>query len=254
MPPALIHRETFRICFFDCEPSGRASVPSLCRFAQETADAHCRTFGMSLLEVRARDAMWVLTRLRLQMERFPVCGDEVVVETWASDRTNGIRAVRDFRFLSTSGEVLGHALSIWLLLDVTKRRPVRLPPVILGIRYAENSIPGEFEFPRLTAPEQTAYHRKFHVSWSDLDANNHANNVNYIRWALDALPLGVCRDYALTQLDIEFLAEALYGQELISSAAKEADATIFNHRIQSGQGTKLAVLRTQWQRITTDIA
>jgi acyl-ACP thioesterase len=253
LPPELIHRETFRVCFFHSEPGGRASVPSLCRFAQETADAHCRTFDMSLLHLRSQNRMWVLTRFRLRMHRYPVCGEPVTVETWASDRTNGIRAVRDFQFLSADGEVIGHALSLWLMLDVTKRRPVRLPQVVLDIRNPERSIPGDFEFPRLKAPEQTAYHRQFQVGWRDLDANNHANNVNYIEWALDVLPLGVCRDYMLTQLDVEFLSEALYGQEITSAAGKEPEATTFCHHIGNGQAT-LAVLRTQWDHATKDIA
>ncbi len=146
---------------------------------------------------------------------------------------------------------MGHALSLWLMLDVTKRRPVRLPQVVLDIRNPERSITGDFEFPRLKQPEQTAYHRQFQVGWRDLDANNHANNVNYIEWALDVLPLGVCRDYMLRQLDVEFLNEALYGQEIKSAAGKEPEATTFCHQIGNGQ-TTLALLRTQWEHVTTD--
>ncbi len=213
MLPELLHRETFCVRFFESEPTGRAGPGALCRFAHAAADGHCRTFGMSLSELRSENKMWILTRFQLQMERYPQNGDAVVVETWASSRPNGIRAVREFRFLDTDSLPLGRAAGIFLMMDVARRRPIRRPQGVLDIINAERNNPDEFEIPRLRAPQDPTSERKIKVSWRDLDANNHANNVSYIDWALEALPLERNRDRMLVQFDIEFLAEAFYGED-----------------------------------------
>jgi len=115
---SLLHQETFPVRFFESEPTGRATPAAMCRFAQEAAEGHCRTIGMSLLDMRAQNRMWVLTRFRLQMDCYPKVGETVTVQTWASARTNGIRAVRDFCFLDSQGRPTGRGSS-------TPRQPFR---------------------------------------------------------------------------------------------------------------------------------
>jgi hypothetical protein len=133
---------------------------------------------MSLAELRVQNKTWTLARFRLLMARCPQNGDAATVETWASTRTPGIRAVRKFHFLDSEGALLGTADSIIIMMDVERKRPVRLPQVVLDLAYAERSDPEEFEIPRLRP----------------------AGNV----WGLAALPLEVNRDRHLAQLDIEF--------------------------------------------------
>ena len=231
--------------FFEAEPSGRASPSAMCRFAHATADGHCRTFGMSLKELRAQNRMWVLTRFRLQIDRYPESGEHLRVETWSSSRTNGIRGVREFEFFDASGEPLGRAASIFLMLDMTRRRPVRLPQLIFDLANPERSDEEEFETSRLTAPGNPNNQRHLNVWWKDLDANNHANNVSYVDWALEALPIEINRDRTLTQLDIEFLAEAFYGDDIISEV--ETRGEICSHQLKNSAGKLMALAVTQWK-------
>jgi acyl-ACP thioesterase len=237
---SLLHQETFSVRFFESEPTGRATPAALCRFAQEAAEAHCRTLGLSLLEMRAQNRMWVLTRFRLQMDRYPQVGERVTVQTWASSRTNGIRAVREFCFLDSEGRPAGRGSSIWLLLHAVSKRPVRLPKALFDICNPERSNPDEFEVPRLQAPLHATESKIFEVGWKELDSNNHTNNVHYIEWALEALPLPMRRDRMLAQLDIEFLAEAFYGDQIISGVEIRDDTSF--HQLKNSSGTLLCLL------------
>jgi len=186
----------------------------------------------------------VLTRFRLLMERYPHVGEAVTVETWASARTNGIRAVREFSFFDSNGARLGRANSIWLLLDMEKKRPVRLPQAVHNICNAERSDLEEFEIPRLQAPAHPIQAKAFEVGWKELDSNNHANNVYYVEWALEALPLEMRRDRMLAQLDIEFLAEAFYGDRVSSEVEICDSKSVHQLKKASGVVLSLVVART----------
>ncbi len=199
---------------------------------------------MSLGELRSQNRMWILTRFRLQMERYPQNGDSVTVETWASSRTNGIRAVRQFQFLDADGGRLGRAASIFLMMDSVRKRPVRLPEVVLALADEERSDAEEFEIPRLKAPEDPGRQQTLSVGWKDLDANDHANNVSYVEWALEALPLEMNRDRMLAQFDIEFLAEAFYGDQIIS--AVEVNDSACTHQLKNAAGAVLALAVSRW--------
>ncbi len=199
---------------------------------------------MSLAQLRTQDKMWILTRFRLQMERYPQNGDRVTVQTWASSRTNGIRAVRQFSFLDTDGKTLGRASSIFLMMDAVRKRPLRLPPVVLALSCQERSDLEEFEIPRLIAPKKPNRQRMLTVGWKDLDVNNHANNVSYMDWALEALPLEMNRDRMLAQFDIEFLAEAFYADWVLTEVEMRGSECC--HQLKSGEGTVLALAVSRW--------
>jgi acyl-ACP thioesterase len=188
--------------------------------------------------------MWILSRFRLRMERYPREGDSVTVETWASPRTNGIRAVRHFLFLDANGDTLGRASSIFLMMDSNRKRPVRLPPVVLALAHHERPDSDEFEMPRLQPPENPGRQRVLAVGWRDLDANEHANNVSYVEWALEALPLEINRDRMLAQFDIEFLAEAFYGDQVIADV--EVTGSICRHQLKNSAGSVVALAVSRW--------
>ncbi len=240
----MVHRESFRVRFYESDPGGRAAVPALCRYLQEAADSHCLSHGVSLSELLAAGRTWVLTRLALRFDTLPRRGDEVVVETWGSSRLGGVRAYRDFRVLDHTGKTLGKASSVWLMLDRATRRPVRLPETVLRFRNPDRPPDEEFDRLRLSMPERIDTEERFRVRWRDLDANGHANNVCYIEWAIETVPLELRRDGRLTALDAEFRGEALLDQEVVCTAERNGNA--FRHSIGIAGGSVLAVLKTEW--------
>ena len=239
-----VWRETFRVRVGEVDPSGRLSAAHLARYLQETADSHCRPHGLSVSALMGEDRMWVLTRLALQVTRWPTMLEEVTVETWGSHRLGGARAYRDFRVFDGSGEAIAEASSVWLMLDARTRRPVRLPELVLKFRHPERETPEPVDAKRLTEPEQPSVEVRLPVLWRDLDTNEHANNVCYIEWALEAVPLELRRKGALTALDIQFVGEALLGQEVVS--AVEMHDNECWHSLRAGNGRLVAVLRTKW--------
>ena len=50
------------------------------------------------------------------------------------------------------------------------------------------------------------------VRYSDVDYNNHANNVKYTVWALDHLPDNIAMTRRLKELSINFNKETLLGE------------------------------------------
>jgi medium-chain acyl-[acyl-carrier-protein] hydrolase len=240
-----LFRETSRVRFFDAEPGSRASIPAVCRLMEEAANSQTAQLGFSISQVRESGRMWVLTRFALTVFALPEMGDEVTVETWVSDRTSGVRAYRDFRMLDAAGHVLAEAATLWLLLDLNTRRLVRLPESVLQIRYADSVGADAVDAVPLIAPATQTAPEEFKIRWGDLDENNHANNLRYIEWVLDAVPFETRRDASLASLDIQFQNEGLPGETVLSAVDQSDD--VFRHSLTAGDGRVLGVARTTWR-------
>ncbi len=242
-----IWQERFRVRAYEVDPRGFASIQTLCNYFQEAADNQTQTLGLAVDQLAGQGRTWVLSRLRICMEAYPRWRDGILMTTWPSD-AGRILAFRDYEFADEAGRRLGGASSAWLLLDLKTRRPVRIPPdvVELSVRDRPRAIAHAFD-ERLRAPESPENERRFTVRISDLDVNQHVNLVNYIEWAVETVPAAVREQTMLCDLQVEFLAESVYGDEAVSRS-QELAPRIFQHAILRKSDLRpLALARTQWR-------
>ena len=247
--PAAAWTETFRVRAYETDPSASASVPSICNYLQEAASNHANSLGVSVEQLTGQNLTWVLSRLHVEMDAYPQWRQTVRVETWPSGE-NGLYATREFVIYDEADErVLGRGTSAWLLIDVARRRPIRIPDFVTAIRLPERGRVLPDTFDRLPAlPADAPHARTIRVRYSDLDLNRHANNVCYVAWALETLPVSLLESHRLTSLEVHFRAETAEGDVVEARAATvDAPELTFLHRLdRASDGREVAVARTRW--------
>ncbi|WP_456427504.1 acyl-[acyl-carrier-protein] thioesterase [Rhodocaloribacter sp.] len=239
--------ETFRVRSYEVEPSGRASVETLCHYLETAASAHAQVLGFSIEHLVAHNLTWVLTRLHLRVEAFPHWRDEVRLTTWPSGQ-NGLFATREFLLHDAAGNLLARATSGWVTIDLARRRPVRLPAFFRDLTFPDRPRALDDAFPRLRPPAVDAFERRFRVRYGDLDLNGHVNNVQYVAWAVETMPPAFIEAHRLADLQIHLRAETHYDDRVLARAGPEsAETGVFWHRLtREADGREVAVARTQW--------
>ena len=76
------HSKRFRVRSYETDPLGRLQVPILCKLLQEAATAHAAILGVAVETLIDSGVAWVLSRLHLEMNRWPKADDTIVIETW----------------------------------------------------------------------------------------------------------------------------------------------------------------------------
>ena len=242
------HIESFRVRFNEADATGFATVQSIGNWLQEAADQHARELGWAREQLQTRRLFWALTGLRLALTRYPRWRETATVTTWPAG-ADRLFAGRDFELADAAGAPLGGATRAWLLVNEDTRRPIRLlPEIAAAVLPRPRALAHDFRV-RLAPPDRVEHERRFHVRRSDLDVNGHVNNVTFIEWVVESVPpdrLGAAR---VTDLTLEFHAEALIGDEVIAQAApgSAGDGTIFRHQLRrAGDDRVLAVAQTEW--------
>lgn len=248
MPPVEPYQETFKIRSYEATPQAEASVQSVCNYLQEAAGNHARLLGLSIEQLVEENLTWVLGRLRVRLDRMPSWREAVEVETWPSGE-DGLMATRDF-LLRVDGREFGRATSAWYMLDIGRRRPVRIPAVVRALELPDREPTLPHTFPRLRMPDAYEHEVDFRVRYSDLDMNQHVNNVRYIEWALEGIPGGATADYRLHELDVQFKAETVEGQTVVVETAavdSQPPERQFRHRLSTRDSAReVALLSTTW--------
>lgn len=200
------YEKEFEVLSFQVDPSGKLRWSALADMLQEVAWKHAdsRNFGQKLFDL---GFMWVLSRFDIQVNEMPSWGNDIKIET-AGRGINKLFAMREFRVKDSHGKILASAMSAWLLLDIEKKRPQK-PEKVLPAELFQPILEEEFLPEKLKAPSYPVFGRNFQVNFSDLDMNNHVNNVSYIRWIED-----FCKekDFKFNRLLINYQSEAILGE------------------------------------------
>lgn len=218
----IFFEEQFKIRASEIGPDQRSTLPAICNLLQEIAGNHARQLEFDITDLQKEKMTWVLHRLHLKMERFPDWRETITIRTWPSGG-DGLRAFRDFLILDKSENIIGRSLSYWLILDMESRRPRPIPQQIL------DRVPDDVEYvmpltkPNFSNVEHPDSTQRFKVRKTDLDLNNHVNNVRYIEWALSCLPADLMPD----NIDIKFEGEAMLDNTVVANCANRSDKLYF---------------------------
>jgi medium-chain acyl-[acyl-carrier-protein] hydrolase len=243
------HRDCFRVRSYETDPQGRLQAPILCKWLEEAAVGHARILGVAVETLFEEGVVWVLSRLRLTMDRWPRSGEETVVETWP-EAANRLFTERRFEVFNASDNRVGKASTLWLVLDLVKRRPIRLPPLVMD-RLAEVDIGTEpMRFSDLAPLSNAQSELACTVRRSDLDLARHVNNTSYVEWAIEAVPDGVWGTHDLTDLEIQYLSECHRGQTILSRShlVAHGDEIQLSHQlVREEDNADVARALTRWR-------
>lgn len=237
--------DTYRVRAYEADATGHASPITLCNYLQETAGRHAQDLGFSYGDMGNHS--WVLARLRIAIDTLPAWGDDVALATWPAG-FQGLFGYRAFELNDTAGRVLVRAQSAWVVFDVQRRRPARLPVRVQSLRLPDRPLPLSLPDDKLTPPADLEDGISVPVTYSDLDVNQHTNNAAYLRWTLDALPPALHNTHRLAALEMDFRAETTIG-DTIRVAHRMTDAPTpegWHRLVRTSDNRDVAVLRTRW--------
>ena len=244
------YRECFQVRSYETDTQGRLHVPILCRFLEEAAVEHAAILGVAVESLIESGVAWVLSRLHLEMERWPAADEEIVIETWP-EAASRLITERRFEVLDLSGQRIGAVSTLWLVLDLERRRPVRLPSQVTDRLHEHELGPEPRKFADLVAPDPIEHELGFTVRRSDLDLADHVNNTSYVEWAIEAVSDDVWSTADLAELEIHFLSECHHGQTVLSRSqvVDRGKETEVRHQLMRHEdGAEVARALTVWRR------
>jgi medium-chain acyl-[acyl-carrier-protein] hydrolase len=206
-------QEEFRIRSYDADLNGRASLTALYSYFLESAGDHATAGGFGFDGMQARGLIWVLTRFKLVVDRYPGWGGKVEVETWAKGR-EGLFYTRDYLLKDAAGEVLARATSSWAVLAADTHRP-ETRDIFIGQfpQRPDREAVGE-KMQKLPPVETADLVSEYRVRWSDLDFNRHVNSMRYVEWILNGLDEATRFGRTFRSMEVNYLAETLLGEDI----------------------------------------
>jgi acyl-ACP thioesterase len=246
---AFIQTDTYTLHSYECDATGRISVPALMNLMQESANRNADDYGIGSSTLHALGLGWMLMRFGMTMHQYPRNGQTIKVITYPTF-VEKFFVYRDFRVLSDDDTLLAEACSTWLVFDTAKRGLTPVPAFIRSLSppdvantLARLPLKPDYQsvdFTDIAADQVT-------VGWFDIDANQHVNNVVYIRWLLEQLTDDILQAQEMAKLDVVYRTET-HWREQINVQHQPSEPGAFVHRLTHAEtGKEVLLARTLWR-------
>ncbi|MGG7179226.1 acyl-[acyl-carrier-protein] thioesterase [Clostridium paraputrificum] len=238
----------YEINYYDVDYKLKCKLSSIVNFLCDVGNYHAESLGETIESLVENNCAWVFYKYDIKIKEYPKYRDTITVET----EPIGFKkfyAYRSYYIKNSEGKLLGEAIALFFLINIEKRRPMRVLPEQY-VRYgADGDLKKNIEMENILKLEKEDHYKDFNIRYSDIDSNGHVNNVKYIEWAIESVPVEVIKDYELKRIKVVFEKETTYGDTVHVSAQvirNEENELVTIHTIKSEAGVELTKLEGKW--------
>nr|WP_297709662.1 acyl-ACP thioesterase domain-containing protein [uncultured Butyrivibrio sp.] len=176
-----------RIRYSEVDSKAILTIESLIDYFQDCSTFQTQDGPATMEYLKERNIAWVLNSWQIEIKRLPKLCEEVRIGT-IPYMLKGAMGVRNFFMDTTGGERLAVANSVWTLFDFAKGIPSRVTQEIIDAYPLDEKVEMDYKGRKISIPEGMSYNgEEIVVKKHHLDTNNHVNNGQYIRMALDSI-------------------------------------------------------------------
>ena len=188
--------------------NGKVPMHEILNLLQDCSTFHSEDIGRGVSYMKREARAWVLVAYKVIVNRPIMFGQKITIGTSPS-KFSSMFASRQYFIKDENGDYLVQADSLWVLIDIQTRKPLR------KIRFSS---------------ERTKL-ESFKVLKTYIDSNGHMNNANYLRAAEEFLPT----NFPCHEVDIVYNKEAMEGEIITPYLYSEENGIGISFENQSGE-------------------
>lgn len=178
----------------------------------EVATLHANSWGVGYKRLIVDNHAWVLSRVAIEMSRYPKVNESYTLTTWIEDYNRHF-SERNVEITDSEGSVIGYARTIWVVINLTTRESQD----ISALEYIrENALDKQCPIDKMTRIRQVEHVResRYTFQYSDIDFNRHVNSVRYICLLMNQWTIDRYDSHSVRRFEISYLKEAHAGEEV----------------------------------------
>jgi medium-chain acyl-[acyl-carrier-protein] hydrolase len=244
------YSKEYELHYYDVDSNLKCSITTILNILSDIGTKQSEELGSGMAGLLKSNMTWVFYNYNVKVNRYPMYGEKLLVKT----EPVGFKkfyAIRKYEIKDESGNLVVEANAIFLLINLEKRRTMRIPSEQYEVYGLKGDIEGEFKIPKLEKLKDVMYEINFSVRYTDIDFNKHVNNTKYVEWAIESLPEDIVKNYKLEEIKVTFEKECKYGEEIksLSSFTKEENGSLTTiHRIETLDNKELTKLIAHWRK------
>lgn len=198
----------------DVDKNNRLTIKGLLKYLVDAASKHSDLAGYGLNDIPKTHTAWLILDWKLNISYYPHSGENIHIRTWIRNNSK-LYSFRDFEVLDNTGSRIAIGSSKWVLVNYDTKAISKISPEIIESYGPVNNMIFTEEIEKLNEPKGEFSNRfDYTILRRDLDTNNHVNNLNYIDFALESLPMEIYESNSFKEINIMYKKQCLLGDKI----------------------------------------
>lgn len=245
-----VFEKDYKINIYDVDSNHKCKFSSLMNYLWDIVISQSDALGETNEGLVHNNSVWVLLKYDINIYEYPKFRDTITVGTYVSGYKK-FYGYRGTTIKNSENKILSEGSSTAIIIDMEKRRPMKITPdqcEVYGLKDELKEAPPLDDIPKL---DKVDFCKEYVVRYSDIDSNNHVNNVKYMEMAIDTLPREILTEYDLFNIKVIFKSEATdkdvlrVSTQVINDSINELRTL---HTITSTDDKLLTKLQITWRR------
>lgn len=244
------YEKEYELHYYDVDRKLRGDMSTIINILSDIGTKQSEELGSGMESLIENNMTWVFYNYDVRIFRNPTYGEKITVKTEAVGFKK-FYALRSYEIKDSNGNIIVTANAIFLLINIEKRRMMRIPKDQYEVYGVDGDIQEDFKIPKLEEITEYKYEDTFRVRYSDIDSNNHVNNTKYIDWAIETLPEEIVNNYELHEIKVTFQKECKYGETVrvfTDVREEDGDSLVTVHKIETLDNRELTRLIGYWKK------
>ncbi|MCQ2491516.1 MAG: thioesterase [Lachnospiraceae bacterium] len=200
------YRMNHCVRFSEVSSNQHAGIAQLINYFQDCSSFHSNSLGVGFDYLAKNHRAWLMSGWQIEVDRFPVFGEEITIETWPYD-WKGVYGFRNFHIIDSNNHEIVRANSIWVHMDTKEGKPLRYDGKEVDLYGTEPKLDMTYYPRKIRAPKTFTQAEPFAVIRSYIDTYQHMNNAQYVSLAEEYLP----EDFDIHSLRVYYKQAAVAG-------------------------------------------
>lgn len=243
-----VFSKKYEINYHDVDMNLKCKLSSIINYICDVGTRQSESIGGGMEYCKKNNCAWVFYKYDIKMYRYPKFEETISLTTQAIGFKK-FYGLRKYEIKDSQGTLIGEALALFFLIDIDKRRPMRIQKEQYEFYGVDNDLENNISMEDIEKVKEEEFIKEFQIRYSDIDSNNHVNNVKYIEWAIEAVPLEIIKGYELKRIKVLFSKETTYGKTITSTATirqVEDNNLKTYHKIKNDEGIEITFLEADW--------
>ena len=200
---------TYFLTAAECNAQGEMPLQRIVERVIEISTLHANAWGVGYAKLIESNEGWVLSRVTVEMTRYPRINDTYTVTTWI-EGYNRFFSQRNVAITDAEGNVVGEARTIWMAINFATRQGVDISQLSYINKNVSDRRSGIAPQSRLRPVGEGTREVDYQFKYVDCDFNRHVNTVRYIELLMNQFTLEHYDSHMLKRLEIAFVKETHY--------------------------------------------
>jgi acyl-ACP thioesterase len=238
----------FTIATYDLDMSYSATMPVIGSFFYDVGIEHGPVVFKDT-EIMNKDIVFVVTRFKVKIDRYPALRENVIVRSWISPIEHK-HAVRNYLLIDESGETLVRGICSISAFNLKERAGVDISGNTAKAKTLNMEPPLPHVFEKLPDVVSPVYENKIEVRYFDCDFYRHVTSIRYLEWCMETMPIEFLKKHRLYEIDVNFKMESNLGERLIVKTCAGSEPDTFIHSITNDAGSRDIIrMKSVWRSL-----